>query len=94
MAIRATATPPTHMDGLSMLEATGRISETTMIGRTITAPAITIRSEATASLLTRVALAAVGTWAAALVAAMEEASAVATAAVADIVEQLGSSNHA
>jgi len=56
-----------------LVEATtSRISETTMIGKTITVPDITIRSAATAALHTRAALAAVG---------MEEDSAVAMVAV-------------
>jgi hypothetical protein len=82
------------MDG--SVAATG-ILETTMILKTITAtPAITIRSftvrrrEVTSAQATRVALAAVGTWAVALVADMEEVSAVvvtAAEAAADIAER-------
>src|SRR6266851_5379497 len=82
MAIRAMVTRPTRTD-FSVVTTMSRISETTMIGKTITAPAIMIRSAATAALPTRAAL-AVGTAsvAAALAVAMEEALAVAMAAVA------------
>ena len=104
MDIRAMATRPTGMDGL-VEDTTSQISETTMIGKTITAPDITIRSAATAALAMRVAL-AVGT---ALVAGMEEASVVAASAAAmaaaeatavvagiarQIAVQLGRRNHA
>jgi hypothetical protein len=36
MTIQATASPPTRMDGLSMLEATHQFSSATILGRTIT----------------------------------------------------------
>src|SRR6266849_8255879 len=78
MAIRATATPPTRMDGLSILEATHRFSSTTIPGRTLTmAEGITRRL----AVAIRAALAGADTW---------EASAVVTAAVAtaaDIAER-------
>ncbi len=64
MAIRVMATPPTRMDGLSMLEATHRISGTTMIGRTITMAKGITRRLAVAD------RAAAGTWEASAVVAM------------------------
>jgi hypothetical protein len=86
-----------------LVEATmNQISETTMIGKTITAPDITIRSAATAALLTQAALAA--GMAEASAAAMAAALAVvmaaveATAVAADIVSRetapLDRSSHA
>ena len=80
MAIRAMATRPTRMDIL--VEATmSQISGITMIGKTITVPAITIRSAATVALPMQVALVAVG------MASAAEASAVAmvVAVVATVV---------
>jgi len=83
-----------------------QISETTMIGKTITAPDITIRSAATAALLTQAALAAgmAEASAAAMAAALAAALAVvmaaveATAVAADIVSRetapLDRSSHA
>ena len=77
-----------------------------MIGKTITAPDITIHSAATAALLTQAALAAgmkealVVDMAAASAAAMAEASAVEATAVAAVIAkcgetlQLGGRNHA
>ena len=104
MALRAMATRPMGMDGL--VEATtSRISETTMIGKTIMATDITIHLAATAASVTRVALAA--DMKEGLVAAMEEASvvgmasaaealavAMAVVAVAGIAKQPGRRNHA
>lgn len=57
MAIRAMATRPMGMDIL-VEDTTSQNSETTMIGRTITATDITIRSAVTAALATQAALAA------------------------------------
>ena len=57
MAIRAMATRPMGMDIL-VEDTTSQSSETTMIGRTITATDITIRSAVTAALATQAALAA------------------------------------
>jgi hypothetical protein len=86
-----------------LVEATmNRISDTTMIGKTITAPDITIRSAATAALLTQAALAVVmkeasaADMAAALAVVM--AAVAATAVAADIVSRetapLDRSSHA
>src|SRR6266481_7550586 len=74
MALRAMATRLMGMDIL--VEATtSQNSETTMIGKTITATDITIRSAVTAALATRAALAA----------GMKEALAVAMAVAASVV---------
>src|SRR6266852_1999960 len=59
MAIQAMATPPTRMDGLSILEATHRFSSTTIPGWTITMAEGSTRRLAVAI---RAALAGADTW--------------------------------
>src|SRR5882757_1399343 len=83
MALRAMATRLMGMDIL-VVATMNQISETTMTGKTITAPDITIRSAATAALLTQAALAAgmAEASAAAMAAALAAALAVVMAAVA------------
>ena len=91
MALRAMATRPMGMDGL--VEATtSPISDTTMIGKTITATDITIRSAVTAALDMRAAL--VAGMKEALVVGMAEASVVEATAAAGIAKQPGRRDHA
>jgi hypothetical protein len=84
MALRATATRPTHMDFLAATTMS-RISETTMIGKTITATDITIRSAATAALPMRAALADMKAVVSVVAMAAEEASVVGMAAAEALV---------
>jgi hypothetical protein len=88
MAIQAMATRRIPMDIL--VEATmSPISDITMIGKTITATDITIRSAATAALPTQVALAAVDMDSAGEALAVAMVVAVAAMVVAGIAERDG-----
>jgi len=86
------ATPPTLMDGLTMLEDIDQISTTTILGRNITCTAIQVPLagstwEASEAAI-RAALAAEATWeASAAATAVVAMAVVATAAAAGIAER-------